>query len=410
MTRRIKRAKIHTIALCKRGANRLPGIYKAEGEGLLFEALIVKDDRLLGEGLLTSVVYAPEMRDSQGDIASAAVIKDMAHGFFREGGELNLSHDGKPISKKDAYPAESFVIQKGDPRFANATDRDGNSVDVAGGWGVVIKLESEELRKKYASGEWDGVSMEGSGEFEASTAKTDDFLNALAKRLGLNTTEEIDMDPKELVALIKSEIATALSAALKKEETGADGLDPIAKSLFPNDDTKAKVAHAAIQLAKAEGKGGDALVKAATDATAEPEADAKAAPVFKGDPSDAKAVAEHAEALRVFKASEEVDWNDPEAVAAFAKSMEKSEDAEGDDGLTEADKHAGIEKSDNDEVRTLKRQLFKADSRSNQDAADSGDRGGEWSGSGLTKSEQKVAKNGDKMAGWLNQQRGYSES
>lgn len=411
MPRRIKRAKIHTVALCKRGANRLPGIYKTEKPNqFVFETLVVKNDNILGEGLLTSVVYAPESVDSQNDIASADVIKDMAHGFFREGGKINLEHDGNPVSKDDAYPAESFVIQKGDPRFANAKDRDGNPIDVTGGWGMVIKLENKDLRQKYASGEWDGVSMEGTGEFEADTSKTEEFVDALAKRLGLNSpTEETDMDPKEIKKMIDEAIASAITALNKTDNAPEVIIDPIAKSLYPEDATKQGIAHAAIQLAKASGKTGSDLMTAAIDATVEKSTEAIE---FVGSRSNPDDLRKHAEKLKAAKLEKSIDFTDADAVAKFAEEMAKTgegdDEKEDADGLTERDKHAGIEKGDSDQVKRLKMELFKETSRSRQNGKDTDDNENSVD-SGLTKKESELAKSGSRVAKWLNSQRGFGD-
>ncbi|MCK5614265.1 terminase, partial [Candidatus Pacearchaeota archaeon] len=41
------------------------------------------------QGEITCVVYAPDMVDSQGDSASAAVIKDFAYDFAKNGGNID---------------------------------------------------------------------------------------------------------------------------------------------------------------------------------------------------------------------------------------------------------------------------------------------------------------------------------
>jgi hypothetical protein len=65
---------------------------------------------------------------------------------------------------------------------ARFKDRAGSKVDVTGGWAVVIKIENEELRKKYRTGEWDGVSMAGPGRVE-NLNKEDTLANKFLSML-----------------------------------------------------------------------------------------------------------------------------------------------------------------------------------------------------------------------------------
>lgn len=217
--RRIKKASIHRIALVPKGANRMPVLYKsAEQEVDLCPLTKLDEER----GELLAVVYAPEHRDSHGDIASADVIRDMAHQFVKNGAELDLRHDDKPLKPEQAHLAESFIVQKGDERFSGWSDYDGNPVDLEGAWAVVLKIEDPELRQLYRDGKWNGVSMAGPGlvEIEKSTAEVDKFLEELTKRLaGTNTEspEEIDMKPEELKEFLKesnAELAKTLAETL----------------------------------------------------------------------------------------------------------------------------------------------------------------------------------------------------
>ena len=57
------------------------------------------------------------------------------------GVEIDLRHDEKPLSKDQAYVAETFIVQKDDPRFAGMKDYNGFDVQIEGDWGVDIKIE-----------------------------------------------------------------------------------------------------------------------------------------------------------------------------------------------------------------------------------------------------------------------------
>ena len=120
MKRRIRNAKITHVSLCQAGKNKLPVLYKADGKDRVrFESLAKATDKFDDQGELLTVVYAPEHRDVDGDIASAEAIKKMAYSFARDGQGLDIEHDGKVLPREDAYVAESFLIAKGDERFAD---------------------------------------------------------------------------------------------------------------------------------------------------------------------------------------------------------------------------------------------------------------------------------------------------
>lgn len=168
MRRRIKKVReINFLSLVPTGANWFPVLYKEAPEGSQnLEINLLTKGEITDEGLLTALVYAPEVRDRQGDVASAEIVRDMAHAFAKAGLNLDIRHDEKPVGRDKAFVAESFIVAKGDPRFAGWKDLDGNAVDAEGGWGVVLKIEDENLRKLYREKKWNGVSMGGRAEFE----------------------------------------------------------------------------------------------------------------------------------------------------------------------------------------------------------------------------------------------------
>lgn len=307
--RRIKKAKIRFISLVPRGANTFPVLYKGEGSSAQFSTLI-KDDRFEEHGEITAIVYAPELRDSQGDIASAQVIKAMAYDFSRDGGDLDVMHDGVALTKEQAYVAETYIIKHNDPDFAGISDYDGNPVTVTGGWAVVIKVDDEGLREAYRSGDWNGVSMAGPAEViaEKSAETHEELLSALAKRLTNNPPKkDVPMTPEEL-----EKIADLVTDKLL--EKGATSTDP-----------------------------------------AEPAAAAPAAPkapVFSGDPTNDDDLKKHHAALVKFQLLQTVDFSDPEKVKELMKSSAPAAPA--------------AAPTDSPEVALLKQQLREAESRSNQ--------------------------------------------
>lgn len=206
--RRIKAAKISLISLVPAGANRITSLFK-DKDAVEMQALAKID----AEGYLTALVYLPDSVDSHGDMAKADNIKQWAHDYIpnMEGNGIDVLHDGEPVGNDRAHICETFLVQKGDPRFVGMTDDEGQTVDPTGAWGVVLKIDDPDLRSRYATGEWVGVSMFGSAIVEPLTKSTP-------------PTKEFKMDETQMAALLKafgtnlsSDIVAGLSKALKPD-------------------------------------------------------------------------------------------------------------------------------------------------------------------------------------------------
>lgn len=319
--RRIKRAKIKFISLVPRGANQMPVIYKEDG-AVAFDLLTKAGADFDERGELLSVVYAPEIRDSQGDIASADVIKQMMYDAAKEGVQIDLRHNETPVAKADAYIAESFLIQKGDSRFADFKDYGGKVVDVTGAWAVVIKIDSPDLRKQYKEGKWNGVSMGGTAE----------LLNE--KSEPTDKTGDPDMTTAELLATLTAALTANNTALTKAVSEGVTASLTEAGVIKKKDEPKTKT----------------------EDAEPQP-------PKFKGNPSNIEDVRKHAAALKAFSLSKTIDWNDSEAVATHLATVEEMAKA---DGTHVTDEEAGILESDTPRERALKKELAKLKKASNQ--------------------------------------------
>lgn len=211
--RRIKKANITHVSLVRRGANDTQVVYKsaAAGEGQEFEvAALTKYDA--EQGILYGLVYPVERFDSQGDIAARDVVKQMAHEFVPNGAHVDLDHDLKALSRERAHVAETFIVQKGDPRFAGLRDYAGQPVDATDGWGIAIKLNDPALRERAKSGDLGGVSMYGKAQVDL-IQKSD------------VPTEKTDMTPQELQAALAANnaaLATVIVKALKEGDKPAD--------------------------------------------------------------------------------------------------------------------------------------------------------------------------------------------
>lgn len=364
--RRITKAKVRFLSLVPKGANQMPTMFK-EDTGEVEFSLLVKGDEGFEKGELTVVVYAPEIRDSQGDIADAQVIKDMMYDAAKEGLDIDIRHDNKPVPRDKAFIAESFIVQKGDSRFADYKDYSGKPVDVTGSWAAIIKIDDPELRAKYRNGDWNGVSMGGYMTVKQEKADTSaGILKALASLLGITHKSATSTDGD--IEMTEAQLTAALEASNTKLVTALKEL------LTPKEKTPEQIA----------------AEKAAEDKTPK-------APEFKGDPTKKEDVAKHVEALKQFNATKDLDWSDPVAVAKYQESLKDN----GEDG----DAEAGIEKEDTDEVKTLKRQLAKAQKVSGQPNTDNKT---QTSDCGLSKEQSDAAAIGRKMAQAVNKQRGFA--
>lgn len=309
--RRIKKANIRFISLCPKGANKLDVLYKSDGS-VEFSTLIKASDSFDEHGELTAVVYAPEHRDSQGDIASAEVIKEAAHDFISNGAHIDINHNGKPLKREQARVAETFIIQKNDPRFDGWKDTDGNDVDLADAWGVVLKIDDPELRKLYRSGGWQGVSMGGTAVVEAEKSDPlERIANLLSNFHTPNQTQEPDMKPEEIAKAM--EPATTQLAELTKAVTALVALNT------PRQPTAEEIAK-----------------KAADDAAAAAKAKEIPEPVYRGKPDDLRALEKHARLIQLHDLKKSVDWRDPasireygETVAALKAEWKEIDEAEG---------------------------------------------------------------------------------
>lgn len=283
----IKQAKISFLSLCPRGMNEIQTVFKsADGgsEDIKLSTLVVGKMTELGE--VTAVVYAPDMVDGEGDTASAQVIKEFAYDFAANGVGVDIRHNNKALPTDDVYVAETFLIQKNDPRFVDTKDYDGNSVDVTGGWGVVLKVESEELRTLYRDEEWGGISMGGLMQVKEASedAGVKNILKSILSAINLSKTKDKlentmlnAQDKKDVAELVVSTMAEVTKAAKEEAEKTQKAADDKDKS-----------------------KKGMGYIK----------------PVLKDNPTDEEE-AQHEKNMRIFGLSKEVDTSDLDSLNKF---------------------------------------------------------------------------------------------
>lgn len=408
--RRFKSADIKFISLCPRGANKLNVVYKDDDA---FEIdLLTKGN--MDEGEIHAVVYAPELRDTQGDIASAEVIKDMAYRAARDGLKVDIRHDGRALDPSKAFVAESFIIQKNDIRFQGMKNRDGEEVDVTGGWGVVVKVNDEDLREKYRSGQWSGVSMGGRGDLHIEKARaprsTKQLLNLLAQAMGLSNARashhvslsgEVEMDKTELLSTLNTfktdllkEVGGLVATTVSKAQD-----DTLAEAAGVTANDTPELRAAKITVYKSQGK------PAATAAAPVTKDDKLKKPVFTGDMNDEAAVRKFEIECQQYEIKKEVDPSNPASVreaqkklAELAKSTGTTTTAENVDGLSADEVSAGVLKTDSDGVKKAKLEVLKEQRASGQTVAAPASSGSSAFGVQLDKDDAAALKVGQEIA------------
>ena len=153
--RRIKKASITHISLVDKGANAKTIIWKSGAEPVHSTIVDIRktDDE---QHMVYGIVYSPDQVDNQGDVADAAVIKDMAHNFMKSRYTTNVDRQHDFISD-EGYVAESWIVRKGDAFFKSEPEDS---------WAVGVKVEKDETWELVKSGEISGISMAGFAEME----------------------------------------------------------------------------------------------------------------------------------------------------------------------------------------------------------------------------------------------------
>lgn len=284
--RRIKRGKITHVSLCRRAMNQLPVLLKS-ADRMQIELLT----KMQGD-LLHTLVYIPEENgavaiDFEGDSAPAAVVKQMAHDFLANGGNIDIEHNLQSIGSDRIRIAETFLVQKGDERFAGWKDYNGRPVNPEGSWAMILKVLDPELRGAIERGEINGVSMFGNAEVELLTKNSPPTNNTM-------TPEQMqafcEMLTKSLAASLKPNTPTPVTPSVNEIPFEGNPLDAedIAKHMdkvmlarvnWSDPASIAKyqghVAKRQAELAKAQAKPEDELAKAQAELAKAQEALAK---------------------------------------------------------------------------------------------------------------------------------------
>lgn len=211
--RRFKRIWVDFISLVDEGANRRTVIWKSvrnlPGKDPLdhtFPILKIDDDQRMVYG----IVYAPDEVDTDGDVATAEVIKETAYRFMREKQEdlkgkpgedkrtIDKQHNAEP---DQGYVAESWIVRKNDALFPNDVNA----------WAVGIKVEDEDTWQEIKKGKIRGLSMGG---------------EALAEDLEKGKQEDVSMDTQKIVSGVVEGIKKAFVSFTWSGSTGEQDAAP----------------------------------------------------------------------------------------------------------------------------------------------------------------------------------------
>jgi len=156
--RQLLKIHVNFISLVSKGANRKVIIWKSAhpfqtdlsekfAPVLNRQIQIAKIDE--DERIVYGIVYAPDEVDTEGDMATAEVIKEAAYEFMEnlKNDQIDKSHDEDP---DEGYVAESWIVKENDSIF-----------EEIGAWAVAIKVTDDKTWKEIKDGEITGLSMGG---------------------------------------------------------------------------------------------------------------------------------------------------------------------------------------------------------------------------------------------------------
>lgn len=147
---RMTEVKIKFISLVTKAANKKKfAIIKSENGTIEIDSFIFKQDE--DKRLITSIVYEPDVKDTQGDYMTAEDIEKAAHDFMTTYGEgADIQHDDK---KANVDIVESWV--------AKTDTTIGGQFIKKGTWVATAKVNDDEIWDAVKKGRITGFSMGG---------------------------------------------------------------------------------------------------------------------------------------------------------------------------------------------------------------------------------------------------------
>ena len=148
----LKQIDVSFISLVNKGANRKTIVWKSDDAPQITHDKVIPITKTDDEQrLVYGIVYSPDEVDSQGDTATAKVIKSAAHTFMKALRATNIDRQHDFVAGQ-GYVAESWITRKNDDLFPS---------DPIGSWAVAIHVDNEDTWDAVKSGSISGLSLAG---------------------------------------------------------------------------------------------------------------------------------------------------------------------------------------------------------------------------------------------------------
>lgn len=218
--RKLKKVDVQFISLVGQGANGKAILWKSadaqENPAYQKTISILKTNE--EQRTVYGIVYSPDEVDSQGDTATADVIKEMAYGFMKSRNTLSVDKQHNGVSS-EGFVAESWLVKQSDPIFPDQP---------VGSWAVAIKVENDTTWNAVKSGEIGGLSLAGLAEIEevakAVELEGTGFIQKIRQLLNLDS-DPVEKAGKAISAANMAKIQAAIDA-LKELVGSGDAVAP----------------------------------------------------------------------------------------------------------------------------------------------------------------------------------------
>jgi len=244
---KLKDITVEFISIVPSGANQKQIIHKDENGVQAFHLRILKQDE--DQRMVYGIVYSPgtsETEDTQGDFMEAEEIRKTAFDFMANARIHNVDSD-HDFEAGQGFVAESWITKSEgdlkDPMFPDEPE---------GSWAVGIYVSDDEVWEGVKSGEYNGLSMAGTGVRETvekkmkflekaqevikgvkenySRRKLWDLVYAFTDAIWEVMNDEEITDKKEAVKAQVTEFTALLDAEVLKSTVGKDATENLKKA------------------------------------------------------------------------------------------------------------------------------------------------------------------------------------
>lgn len=229
--RKITEANITFVSLVKRGANlkNFAILKNVNGDGTQFQTPIIKT--LDEQRIAISIVYEPDILDSDGEFMDSAAIEKSAHNFMAKYRNIDIEHNFQKAD--DVYIVESYI--------APCDYQLGDQLIRKGSWVMATKFDNKDLWNKVKDGTFNGYSMGGTANYEdveeepKSPKVTKKSLKRKinAKEFKMNKLEIEKMLNKSMEDQVDEEQVVQEEFSTMLNETAESIMDVVAEALKP---------------------------------------------------------------------------------------------------------------------------------------------------------------------------------